>query len=187
MFLPWLCYYTICYVCTVLHSLTMPSRSAIRTTKRSLLCYTSKSLYRCITLRANAQRELWNRESIGTLFGIEWVQPRILWVFLLDDLCSRDGADLNTIFGRAQIMFFCRMFISYNFFFINYLFFLGKKTCQTAGVPIITSTVGIWAACRQEDNRRAKERESTDWEGGKGAWIKSWMSHIKLRPRFKLL
>lgn len=42
MFLPWLCYYTISYVCMVLHCLTMPSRSDVRLTKKGLLLCPSK-------------------------------------------------------------------------------------------------------------------------------------------------
>lgn len=50
-FLPWLCYYTICNVCTVLHSLTMPSRSGIRITKKeSPSAFLKESLYSFITL-----------------------------------------------------------------------------------------------------------------------------------------
>lgn len=65
-FFSWLCYYTICYVCIALHSLTMPSRSGIKWKKifsfcvpQRLFVYYGKTQrqyrYKCLPLMANTQ------------------------------------------------------------------------------------------------------------------------------------
>lgn len=65
------------------------------------------------------------------------------------------------VFGRAQIINNNKYL--FHAIFLKIICFRGKKTCQTAGVLIISSAVGICAACAEVTGRQQESRgESTD-------------------------